>query len=65
VDVDAGFAPPTDETDRNHMTRLLQMVPAGEHGVCPESGDEGGDFNLSDKDHCVQIISDSNNFTRH
>jgi hypothetical protein len=64
-DVDAKLAPTTDETDRNHTSCPLHMLPDSEPGACPESGGEGDDFNLSNEDDCIRINADSDNFTWH
>jgi hypothetical protein len=64
-DVVAGLFPPTDETDRNRTSHLLYRVTDSEQGMCPESGDEGYDVDLSNEDNCVRIIADSENFTWH
>jgi hypothetical protein len=61
-DMVAGVAPP-DKTDRNHTSILLHRVPDSEKGVCPESGNEVNDVNLSNEDDCVRIIANSENFT--
>jgi hypothetical protein len=63
-DMVSGVAPPN-ETDRNCMSHLLHRVPHSEKWVCPESGDDGDDVDLSNKDGCVQIIADYDNFTWH
>jgi hypothetical protein len=49
--------------DMNRTSRLLQRVPNSEHGVCPESDDEGVNVDLSKEYDWVKIVADSDNFT--
>jgi hypothetical protein len=49
--------------DSDQITRMINIVPDSELGLCPDSDDEGSnDLDLTEESDCVRIISDADPF---